>query len=146
MGSGRGWLAIDWPSTGAFSTLLRRPGLRVSSDGVLATKSERKMLASTCLYSLYAWLVAFVTCSAVLPASSLVNMSACAVNGQETSVRVPRVSFCFLVTCTSLSNSLQTFRFLFHFTFNFITVLLIFFRGRLRLLGLEFSIRVSVTV
>ena len=33
-----------------------RPGLRASSDGVLATKSERKMLASTCLYSLYAWL------------------------------------------------------------------------------------------
>jgi len=41
---------------GAFSTLLRRPGLRASSDGVLATKSEGKMLASTCLYSLYAWL------------------------------------------------------------------------------------------
>jgi len=40
---------------GAFSTLLRRPGLRASSDGVLATKSERKMLGSTCLYSLYAW-------------------------------------------------------------------------------------------
>jgi len=41
---------------GAFSTLLQRPGLRASSDGVLATKSERKMLASTCMYSLYAWL------------------------------------------------------------------------------------------
>ena len=43
---------------GAFLTLLWRPGLRASSDGVLATKSERKMLASrpTCLYSLYAWL------------------------------------------------------------------------------------------
>jgi len=35
---------------------MRQPGLRASSDGVLATKSERKMLASTCLYSLYAWL------------------------------------------------------------------------------------------
>jgi len=47
---------------GAFSTLLRRPGLRVSSDGVLATKSERKMLASICLYSLYAWLLfVFIT-------------------------------------------------------------------------------------
>jgi len=57
MGSGRGWLAGDWPSTGAFSTLLWRPGLRASSDNVLATKSERKMLASTCLYSLYAWLL-----------------------------------------------------------------------------------------
>jgi len=58
MGSGRGWLAGDCPSTGAFSTLLmRRPGLRASSDGVLATNSERKMLASTCLYSLYAWLI-----------------------------------------------------------------------------------------
>ena len=40
---------------GEFSTSLRRPGLRASSNGVLATKSERKMLASTCLYSLYAW-------------------------------------------------------------------------------------------
>jgi len=39
---------------GLFSTLLRRPGLRDSTGGVLATKSERKMLASTCLYSLYA--------------------------------------------------------------------------------------------
>jgi len=34
---------------GAFSTLLRRPELRASSDGVLATKSEHKMLASTWL-------------------------------------------------------------------------------------------------
>ena len=46
---------------GAFSTLLRRPGLRASSDGVLATKSERRMLASTCLYSLYAWFIMFIT-------------------------------------------------------------------------------------
>ena len=57
MGSGRGWLAGDWPSTGAFLTLLRQSGLLASTGGVLATKSERKMLASTCLYSLYAWLV-----------------------------------------------------------------------------------------
>jgi len=42
---------------GALLTLLRRPGLWASSDGVLATKSERKMLASTCSYSLYAWLL-----------------------------------------------------------------------------------------
>jgi len=55
MGSGCGWLAGDWPLMGAFSTLLRQPGLRASSDSVLATKSERKMLASTRLYSLYAW-------------------------------------------------------------------------------------------
>jgi len=41
---------------GAFSTLLRWPGLQASTGGVLATTSERKMLASTCLYSLYAWL------------------------------------------------------------------------------------------
>ena len=39
---------------GVFSTLLRQPGLRVSTSGILATKHERKMLASTCLYSLYA--------------------------------------------------------------------------------------------
>jgi len=60
MGSGRGWLAGDWPSTGAFSTLLRRPGLRASSDGILATKSEWKMLASTCFYVLYAWLIQYL--------------------------------------------------------------------------------------
>ena len=41
---------------GTFSTLLRQSGLRASSDSVLATKSERKKLTSTCLYSLYAWL------------------------------------------------------------------------------------------
>jgi len=41
---------------GAFSTLLRQSGLRASTGGVLATESERKILASTCLYSLYAWL------------------------------------------------------------------------------------------
>jgi len=41
---------------GAFSTLLQQSGLRASTGGVLATKSERKLLASTCLYSLYAWL------------------------------------------------------------------------------------------
>jgi len=32
--------------TEAFSTLLRWPGLRASNRGVLATKLERKMLAS----------------------------------------------------------------------------------------------------
>jgi len=42
MGSGRGWLTGDWLSTGAFSTLLRRPGLRASSDGVLAKKANAK--------------------------------------------------------------------------------------------------------
>jgi len=31
--------------------------MRASTGGVLATKSERKMLASTCLYSFYAWLL-----------------------------------------------------------------------------------------
>jgi len=35
MGSGRGWLAGNWPSTGAFSTLLRRPELQASNGGVL---------------------------------------------------------------------------------------------------------------
>jgi len=43
------------PPTGAFSTLLQQSGLRASTGGVLATKSERNMLVSTCLYSLYAW-------------------------------------------------------------------------------------------
>jgi len=61
MGSGRGWLAGDWPSTGAFSTLLRQSGLRASTGGVLATKSERKMLVSTCLYSLYAWFILWLS-------------------------------------------------------------------------------------
>ena len=49
------------PPTGAFSTLLRQSGLRAFTAGVLATKSERKMLASTCLYSLYAWLTVSIT-------------------------------------------------------------------------------------
>jgi len=33
--------------------------MRASTGGVLATKSERKILASTCLYSLYAWFYFF---------------------------------------------------------------------------------------
>ena len=55
-GSGRGRPAGDRPPTGSFSTLLRQSGMRASTGGFLATKSERKMLASTCLYSRYAWL------------------------------------------------------------------------------------------
>ena len=39
---------------GAFPTLLRQPGPRAYTGGILATKSECKMLASTHLYSLYA--------------------------------------------------------------------------------------------
>jgi len=54
-GSGRRRPAGDRPPTGAFSTLLRQSGMRASTGDVLATNSERKMLASTCLYSLYAW-------------------------------------------------------------------------------------------
>jgi len=50
----RALLAGDWRVTGAFSALQRRPALRASNGGVLATEHERKMLASTCLYSLYA--------------------------------------------------------------------------------------------
>ena len=52
--------AGDRPPTGAFSTLMRQSGLRASTGGVLATKSERKMLASTCLYSLCACRLASV--------------------------------------------------------------------------------------
>jgi len=37
MGNERGWLAGDWPSTGAFSALLWWPALRASTGGVLAT-------------------------------------------------------------------------------------------------------------
>ena len=55
MGSGLGWLAGDWPSTGSVLDITAVAWTAGSSDGVLATKSERKMLASTCLYSLYAW-------------------------------------------------------------------------------------------
>jgi len=50
---------------GAFSTLLRQSGMRASTGGVLATKSERKMFASTCLYSLYAWYFGYSYCSIV---------------------------------------------------------------------------------
>jgi len=37
MGSGRGWLAGDGSRRGAFSTLVRQPGLRAYNGGVLAT-------------------------------------------------------------------------------------------------------------
>ena len=55
-----GWAgSAHGPATGrrrrTFSTLLQQSGMRASTGGVLATKSERKMFASTCLYSLYAW-------------------------------------------------------------------------------------------
>ena len=56
MRGARALLISDQQVTEAFSTLLRWPGLRASNGGVLATERERKMLASTCLYSLYAWL------------------------------------------------------------------------------------------
>jgi len=59
MGSGRGWLAGDWPSTGGVLNITAAAWTAVSSNGVLATDSERKMLARTCLYSLYAWLLVF---------------------------------------------------------------------------------------
>ena len=59
-GSGRGRPAGDRPPTGAFSTLLRKSGMRASTSGVLATKSEHKMLASTRLYSLYHWLTLYM--------------------------------------------------------------------------------------
>jgi len=52
MGSGVAGSPVIGRRRGAFSALLQRRGLRASSDDVLATKSERKMLASTCLYSL----------------------------------------------------------------------------------------------
>jgi len=58
--SGRGWRPAAGRRRGAFSTLLRQTGLRASTGGVLATKSERKMLASTFSYSPYAWLVIMV--------------------------------------------------------------------------------------
>jgi len=50
------WLAGRRQGGGMVSTLLRWPGLWASNGGVLATLRECKMLASTCLYSLYAWL------------------------------------------------------------------------------------------
>jgi len=62
---------------GAFSTLLRQSGLRASIGGVLATKSERKMLASTCLYSLYAWfslVLCGITVVVVMTALKLVRL------------------------------------------------------------------------
>jgi len=55
MGSGRGWLAGDWPSTrGVFNITAAAwtAGFQWwRSDNI---KRERKMLASACLYSLYA--------------------------------------------------------------------------------------------
>jgi len=56
MGSGRGWLTGDWLLTGSFSTLLRRPGVRASIGGVLATTrtqnvSEYMLVLALCLVS-----------------------------------------------------------------------------------------------
>jgi len=42
MGSGRGWLAGDWPSTGAFSTLLLQSGLRASTQVPLVAFWQQK--------------------------------------------------------------------------------------------------------
>ena len=51
-----GVCARCWPLTGGWQGILKiARRMRASSDSVLATKSERKILASTCLYSLYAW-------------------------------------------------------------------------------------------
>ena len=61
MGSGRGSLAGDWPSTGGVLNITAAAW----TAGFLwrsRNKSERKMLASTCLYSVYAWVM--VLCSA----------------------------------------------------------------------------------
>ena len=46
MGSGRGWLAGDWPSTGGVLNITAAAWIAASTGGVLATKSKRKMLAS----------------------------------------------------------------------------------------------------
>jgi len=46
VGYARVLLISEQQVTEAFSTLLRWPGLRASNRGVLATKLERKMLAS----------------------------------------------------------------------------------------------------
>jgi len=61
---------------GAFSTLLRQSGLWASTGGVLATKSKRKMLASTCLYSLYAWLLLSSTFTPYVVIRSVATSSA----------------------------------------------------------------------
>jgi len=59
MGSGRGWLGGDWPSTGCVLNITAAAWTAGFHGGVLATKSERKMLASTCLYSPYAWFLMY---------------------------------------------------------------------------------------
>jgi len=53
---GRGWLAGNWPSTGGVLNITAAAWTAGFHGGVLATYRERKMLASTWLYSLYAWL------------------------------------------------------------------------------------------
>jgi len=54
MRSARGWLAVTGRRRGAFSTLLRRPGMRASNGGVLATTrtqnvSEYMLVLALCL-------------------------------------------------------------------------------------------------
>jgi len=57
MGSGRGWLTGDWPSTLGVLNITAEAWIAASTGGVLATETERKMLVSTCLYSLYAYVL-----------------------------------------------------------------------------------------
>ena len=58
MGSGRGWLADDWPSTGAFLTLLQQPALWAStgwsSGNITRTQnvSEYMLVLALCLVML----------------------------------------------------------------------------------------------
>ena len=65
-GSGRGRPAGDRPPTGGVLNITAAVWNAASTGGVLATKSEQKMLASTCLYSLYAWLFYCSGCSRLL--------------------------------------------------------------------------------
>ena len=54
MGSGRGWLAGDWPSTGGVLNITAEAWTAASSDGVLAKKantnvSEYMLVLALCL-------------------------------------------------------------------------------------------------
>jgi len=57
MESGRGWFAGDWPWTGGVLNITAAAWTAGFHWWCSGTKNECKMLASTCLYLLYAWFV-----------------------------------------------------------------------------------------
>jgi len=90
--------AGDQRATGETPPKLRAAcGKRAASTGgILGTKSERKMFASTCLYSLYAWL--FIFCCSFTVAQPIPS----SMNADDS------VGFCHKCSCRVASDSIAS--------------------------------------